>query len=88
MRKGYGDKISDAELRIQYLMEQQAENEKQCNQYSDLSDAVEEIIKNDKLTKELIDKLIDKIYVYKGRRVEIVYKFQNEFTESEVCVNG
>lgn len=87
MRQGYGDKITAAELRIQYLIEQQAETEKQYNQYSDLSDAVEEIIKNNKLTKELIDKLIDKIYVYKGRKVEIVYKFQNEFTESEVCMN-
>ena len=88
MRQGYGDKITAAELRIQQLIEQQAETEKQCNQYSDLSDAVETIIKNDTLTKELIDKLVDKIYVYKGRKVEIVYKFQNEYTESEVCVNG
>ena len=48
---------------------------------------VEKIVKNNALTKELIGKLIDKIYVYKGRKVEIIYNFENEY-ESEAATNA
>lgn len=87
MRKDYGDKISEAVKKIHDIEAQQAELEKQYNHYCDLSDAAADIIQNNKLTKELIDKLIDKIFIYKGKCVEIIFSFNNEF-ESEVCVNG
>lgn len=85
MRKDYGDKISDAVKQIHDLELLQSEAEKKYNYYCDLSDAVETIVKNNTLTKDIIAKLIDKIYVYKGRKVEIVYNFENEY-ESEVAV--
>ena len=87
MRKDYGDKISDAVKKIHNLETVQSEAEKKYNYYCDLSDAVEKIVKNNALTKELIGKLIDKIYVYKGRKVEIIYNFENEY-ESEVATNA
>lgn len=87
MRKDYGDKISEAVKKIHDIEAQQAELEKQYNHYCDLSDAAADIIQNNKLTKELIDKLVDKIFIYKGKCVEIIFSFNNEF-ESEVCVNG
>ena len=87
MRKDYGDKISDAVKKIHNLETVQSEAEKKYNYYCDLSDAVENIVKNNALTKELIGKLIDKIYVYKGRKVEIIYNFENEY-ESEVATNA
>ena len=87
MRKDYGDKISDAVKKIHNLETVQSEAEKKYNYYCDLSDAVEKIVKNKALKKELIGKLIDKIYVYKGRKVEIIYNFENEY-ESEVATNA
>lgn len=87
MRKDYGDKISDAVKKIHNLETVQSEAEKKYNYYCGLSDAVEKIVKNNALTKELIGKLIDKIYVYKGRKVEIIYNFENEY-ESEVATNA
>lgn len=86
MRKDYGDKISETVKKIHNLELLQSEAEKKYNNYCDLSDAVETIVKNNSLTKELINKLIDKIYVYKGRKVEIIYNFDNEY-ESEVAEN-
>ena len=86
MRKDYGDKISEAVKKIHSLELLQSEVEKKYNHYCDLSDAVETIVKNNSLTKELINKLIDKINVYKGRKVEIIYNFENEY-ESEVADN-
>ena len=86
MRNDYNNKISDAVKKIHDIEIQQQELEKQYNYYCDLSDAAEDIIKNNNLTRELVEKLIDKIIVYKGKRVEIIFSFNNEF--EEVCVNG
>ena len=35
------------------------------------------------LTKELVRQLIDAIYVYNNRRIEIVFKFQDKNTRSD-----
>ena len=86
MRIDYGDKISDTVKRIKEVETKQTELEKQDNQYCDLSDAVSSIIKNNTLTKELINKLIERIDIYKGKRVEITYSFNNEY-ESEVSAD-
>ena len=86
MRIDYGDKISDTVKRIKEVETKQTELEKQYNQYCDLSDAVSSIIKNNTLTKELINKLIERIDIYKGKRVEITYSFNNEY-ESEVSAD-
>ncbi len=87
MREDYNKKISDAVLRMEQINAEQTGIEKQYNKYCDMSASVEDILKNDKLTKELISKLINKIYLYKGRKIEILYNFDNEF-EREVCVNA
>lgn len=69
MRNDYNNKISDAVKKIHDIEIQQQELEKQYNYYCDLSDAADDIIKNNNLTRELVEKLIDKIIVYKGKRV-------------------
>lgn len=87
MRKSYGDKISDTMKKITEVENRRLELEKSYNRYCDLSDAASDIVENNTLTKELIDKLISRIDIYKGKRVEITYSFDNEF-ESEVIANG
>lgn len=86
MRTSYGDKISDTLRKINEVESRQAELEKQYSQYCDLSDAVSVITENNTLTKELINKLISRIEIYKGKKVEITYSFDNEF-EGEVSAN-
>ena len=86
MRTSYGDKISDTLRKINEVESRQAELEKQYSQYCDLSDAVSVITENNTLTKELINKLISRIEIHKGKKVEITYSFDNEF-ESEVSAN-
>ena len=86
MRTSYGDKISDTLRKINEVENRQAELKKQYSQYCDLSDAVSVITENNTLTKELINKLISRIEIYKGKKVEITYSFDNEF-EGEVSAN-
>ena len=86
MRTSYGDKISDTLRKINEVESRQAELEKQYSQYCDLSDAVSVITENNTLTKEFINKLISRIEIYKGKKVEITYSFDNEF-EGEVSAN-
>ena len=87
MRKSYGDKISDTMKKITEVENHRLELEKSYNRYCDLSNAVSDIVENNTLTKELIDKLISRIDIYKGKKVEITYSFDNEF-ESEAIANG
>ena len=86
MRKSYGDKISDTTKKINDVENRRLELEKSYNRYCDLSNAVSDIVENNTLTKELIDKLISRIEIYKGKKVEITYSFDNEF-EGEVSAN-
>lgn len=86
MRTSYGDKISDTLRKINEVENRQAELKKQYSQYCDLSDAVSVITENNTLTKELINKLISRTEIYKGKKVEITYSFDNEF-EGEVSAN-
>ncbi len=87
MRDDYNSKISDAVKRIDEIKAAQSANDREYARYCDLTDGIADLMKNKKLTKALIEKLIDKIYLYKGRRIEIIYTFDDEF-ESEVCVNA
>lgn len=86
MRDSYSLKIADATEKIKAMELEQAELEKTSKKYYDLSETANQALKNGKLTKEIVDKLIDKIYVYKGRQVEIVFNFNDEL-QSEVAVN-
>ncbi len=60
--------------------------EKQYKKFCEYSDAIDEICKNEHLTSELIQKLIDRILIYKDKRIEITFSFENEL-ESVVTVN-
>lgn len=40
---------------------------------------IKEVSGADSLTQSLIDALIDKVYVFPGNRIEIVYKMQDVF---------
>ena len=67
MRDDYSEKISAAVQKIHDIQADSKNNKGQYDRYCDLSDSVDEIIKNDNLTKELIAKLIDKAFGKKQR---------------------
>ena len=72
--------------------DRQRELEKQGEQYSDMIDSLKRneetylkqiraLVKlkdHKKLTKELIEVLIEKIYVYPGKRVEVVFAYSGD----------
>lgn len=89
MKSDYEGKISDAVKQIHDIEEEQRNLEAECSRYCDLSETAQEICRNGKLTKALIDKMIDKIYLYNDKRIEIVFAFQNEYDQiCEVSANG
>ncbi len=89
MKADYESKISDAVKKIHDIEEAQKRIQEEYERYCDLSDSAKEICKNGKLTKALIDKMIDKIYLYNDKRIEIVFTFESEYDKiSEVVSNG
>lgn len=87
MRRDYGDKISDAVKKMHDAENKKKAFEQEYNRYQEMDRALELLFDSGKFTKEIIDKLISKVVIYKGKRVEITYNFENEF-ESEVQTNG
>lgn len=58
------------------LEAEQQEKERQHQQ----KDVLQSLIKNKGLTYELVDMLIEKIFIYPDKRVEIVLKIKNDLT--------
>ena len=87
MRRDYGEKISEAVKRIHEVEKQRTTADNEYTRYCEMDRALELLFDSGKFTKEIIDKLIFKVVIYKGKRVEITYNFENEF-ESEVQTNG
>lgn len=67
----YQDRLRSIEKHIQKLTAKQTR--------SNIDDSLQFYDSIQELTKELADKLIDRIDVYEKNRVEIHWKFQNEF---------
>ena len=54
------------------------QEEKECQNQK--KDVLQSLIKNKGLTYELVDMLIEKIFIYPDKRVEIVLKIKNDLT--------
>ncbi len=89
MKDDYEKKISDAIRQIYAIEAKQEGLKKEYEKYCGLFDATLNIEKNNKLTAELIDKLINKIYINANKEINIKFNFENEFEqECEVGVCG
>ncbi len=84
MKADYETKISDAVKQMHMIKAKQGEIKNEYEKYCDLSDATLDISKNNKLTAELINKLIDKVHIYKNKTINIEFNFENEFQKD--CV--
>ena len=86
MRKSYGDKISETVKEIHYCETQKKAIEKEYIRYNEMGSVIDLLFSSGKFTKEVIDSLVDKVVIYKGKRVEVTFNFNNEF-ENEVNVD-
>ena len=82
----YGDKISETVKEIQNCEEQRKAIEKEHIRYNEMGSVIDLLFSSGKFTKEVIDSLVDKVVIYKGKRVEVTFNFNNEF-ENEVNVD-
>lgn len=81
MKSDYEMKISEAVKKIHTLENETQQQKIEYEKYCDLSDTVSAICKNNRLTAALIDKLIDRIDIYKNKSLSIQFSFKNEFCE-------
>ena len=81
MKSDYENKISEAVKKIHKLENETQQQKQEYEKYCDLSDTISEICKNNHLTAALIDKLIDRIDIYKDKSLSIQFSFKNEFCE-------
>jgi len=91
MKAEYEAKIALAMDNIARLENERQELETQTVDYYDLASCVDGLDKSSELTAALVDKLIDKVTIYPDKRIEVCFRFQNEFDRiDEVvgqCVN-
>lgn len=81
MKSDYENKISEAVKKIHTLENEAQQQKNEYEKYCDLSDTVSDICKNNRLTAALINKLIDRIEIYKDKSLSIQFSFKNEFCE-------
>ncbi len=86
MRKSYGDKISEAVRSIHEIENKKKVLENEHRRYLEMNNTIEKLLDSGKFTKEIVDKLVSRIAIYNGKRVEITFNFENEF-ESEAAAN-
>lgn len=86
MRKSYGDKISETVKEIHELEQQKQAIEKEYSHYSEMGNVIDLLFGSGKITRDVIDSLVDKVVVYKEKHVEITFNFDNEY-DSEVIEN-
>lgn len=74
-------------LSVEALIPERAEYDQQAEQTKETDDrrrnreqVIQEITEADKLTNELSELLIEKVYVFAGNRIEIAYKMQDIFS--------
>lgn len=79
MKAGYEKKITAAVERMQQLQKQQAELEKQVNDYSRLAEKVAEVDGDTALTARLVDQLIERITVNSPEDISIRFRFDIGF---------
>lgn len=84
----YEQKISETVKKIHDIENQHKELESQYEKFLGYFGDIKDILKNKQLTAELIKNLIDKILIFKDKRIEITFGFEDELkVESGAIIN-
>jgi DNA invertase Pin-like site-specific DNA recombinase/uncharacterized protein YeeX (DUF496 family) len=79
MKSDYEVKIADLSSRADEIRKSRRETENRKKEYTDFTEAVSAVLTNDKLTEEIIDKLVEKVLVNPDKSVEVHFKFADVF---------
>lgn len=77
MKKTFDEKIAYAQQQLERCCKQIEENTLAAKTNSEVKKLAKEVLKENTLSQSLADRLIDKVYVYPNRRIEIVWKVQD-----------
>jgi len=79
MKARYEDNIAALSRQADEIRGRKYAVKARVNEYRDLADAVTAAVHDDKLTIEIIDRLIQEIRVHADKTFDVLYKFKNEF---------
>lgn len=77
MKKTFDEKIAYAQHQLEKCCKQIEENTLAAKTNSEVEKLAKEVLKENTLSQSLADRLIDKVYVYPNKRIEIVWKLQD-----------
>lgn len=77
MKKTFDEKIAYAQQQLERCCKQIEENTLAAKTNSEVKKLAKEVLKENTLSQSLADRLIDKVYVYPNKRIEIVWKVQD-----------
>ena len=69
------------------LREMEKKNQDAAQAKRTFRDMLQEICEADQLTPSVADRLIDKVYIFHDKRIEIKYAMQDVWTHAGFCVN-
>jgi len=81
LKSDYECKIKALSIRADEIRNRKYELKSLVSEYQDLTEAVSAAVKNNKLTSEIINKLINKIIVSPDKSFEVSFMFKDEFSE-------
>jgi len=82
MKADYESKIAALSARADEIRNRQYELKTHAVEYRDLADAISAAVCNEKLTAEIIDKLIQEIRVSPDKSFSVLFRFKDEFMSS------
>ena len=88
MRTKYGQKIETAQSALVELREQRKQLEEESAPSRAWMDQFLQYKNITALSREVVVTLVDKIYVYEGRRVHIDFSFRNQMMETMDLLNS
>jgi hypothetical protein len=84
MKADYEAKIAELSRRADEIRNSRRAKENQKDECGDLAAAVTAVLNDDRLTEEIIDKLVEKILINPDKSLEIYFKFTDMFGGVEV----
>jgi hypothetical protein len=81
MKSEYETKIAALSSRADEIRNAHRKTKKRTNEYSDITQAVAAAVNDDRLSAEIIERLIEKIHVRPDKSVDIFFKYRSEFEE-------
>jgi len=85
MKADYETKIADLSRRADEIRNAKRKMESKKEECIELAEAVSSVIANDRLTEEIIDKLVEKVLVNPDKSIKIYFKFADVFGGDEVA---